>query len=120
MDGRHFDLVIDTQITLRRTLSVRRIRHSRFISACAGYWLSDKRPTAAQKPGRHLLKNLTLLLDLAAPERMRFAHKGPIDVVANTRPRRRVAAGRLHLYRHRPRRRRHGEGLARSKLPRRG
>lgn len=82
MDGRHFDLVIDTQITLRRTLSVRRIRHRRFISACAGYWLSDKRPTAAQKPGRHLLKNLTLLLDLAAPERMRFAHKGPIDVVA--------------------------------------
>ncbi|MEP3122026.1 MAG: glycosyltransferase family 9 protein [Nisaea sp.] len=82
LDGRHFDLVIDTQITLRRTLSVRRIRHRRFISACASYWLSDARPTAAQKPGRHLLKNLTLLLDLAAPERMALAHKGPIDVVA--------------------------------------
>lgn len=82
LDGRHFDLVIDTQITLRRTLSVRRIRHSRFISACAGYWLSDARPTAARKPGRHLLKTLTLLLDLAAPDRMAHAHRGPVDMVA--------------------------------------
>lgn len=67
LGGRRFDLVIDTQMTLRRTLNARRIRHGRFISPAAGFWLSDVRPRGGAKPDRHLLKALTFLLDLAAP-----------------------------------------------------
>lgn len=65
--GRHFDLVIDTQITLRRSLVVRRIRHGRFVSAAARYLLSDRCPPLGTKTPRHLLAALDLLLDLAAP-----------------------------------------------------
>lgn len=67
LGGRHFDLVIDTQMTLRRSLNARRIRHGRFISPAAGFWLSDVRPERGARPDRHLLKALTFLLDLAAP-----------------------------------------------------
>lgn len=68
LGGRHFDLVIDTQMTLRRSLNVRRIRHSHFISPSAGFFLSDVRPAGSVKPPRHLLQALTQLLDLAVPE----------------------------------------------------
>lgn len=67
LDGRTFDLVIDTQMTLRRSLNARRLRHDRFISPAAGFLLSDAKPKGGAKPPRHLLKALTFLLDLAAP-----------------------------------------------------
>ncbi|WP_420405563.1 glycosyltransferase family 9 protein [Nisaea sp.] len=67
LKGRHFDLVIDTQMTVRRSLNARRIRHDRFISPAAGFLLSDAKPKGGAKPDRHLLKALTFLADLAAP-----------------------------------------------------
>lgn len=50
LSGRHFDLVIDTQCGLLRTLRLRRIRHGRFISAAAHFLLSDWRPSSAFLP----------------------------------------------------------------------
>ena len=47
LNGRRFDLVLDTQRRLVTSLVLRRIAHGRFISGCAGYLLSDVRP-----PGR--------------------------------------------------------------------
>jgi ADP-heptose:LPS heptosyltransferase len=44
LHGRHFDLIIDTQRRLLTSLILRRVRHSRFISAAAGFWLSSARP----------------------------------------------------------------------------
>ncbi|KAF0222345.1 MAG: ADP-heptoseLPS [Rhodospirillaceae bacterium] len=44
LHGRHFDLIIDTQRRLLTSLILRRVRHSRFISAAAGFWLSAARP----------------------------------------------------------------------------
>ena len=50
--GRQFDLVLDTQRRVVTTLAVRRIRHRRFVSACAGYVFSDVKP-----PGWRPLSN---------------------------------------------------------------
>ena len=44
LPGRHFQLIIDTQRRVLTTLIVRRIRHDRFVSAAAGYLLSNARP----------------------------------------------------------------------------
>lgn len=44
LDGRCFDLVIDTGRVVRTALIVRRISHHYFVSACCGYLLSDMRP----------------------------------------------------------------------------
>ena len=45
LDGRCFDLVIDTGRVFRTTLIVRRISHHYFVSAACAYLLSDLRPT---------------------------------------------------------------------------
>jgi ADP-heptose:LPS heptosyltransferase len=50
LDGRSFDLVIDTQRRLSTTLAVRRVRHRRFVSGTASFLLSDGRPKEAAKP----------------------------------------------------------------------
>lgn len=47
LEGRRFDLVLDTQRRVLTTLILRRIAHGRFISGCAGYLLSDTRPKGA-------------------------------------------------------------------------
>lgn len=52
LPDRQFDLILDTQRRVVTTLAVRRIRHRRFISACAGYVFSDVKP-----PGRRALSN---------------------------------------------------------------
>lgn len=44
LEGRCFDLVIDTGRVFRTTLIVRRISHHYFVSAACGYLLSDIRP----------------------------------------------------------------------------
>ena len=62
--GRSFDLIIDTQRRVLTTLILRRVRHRRFISGAAGFWLSDAAP-----PGRHrpkgMARQLAQLLSLA-------------------------------------------------------
>jgi ADP-heptose:LPS heptosyltransferase len=55
--GRHFDLIIDTQRYLGRTLFLRRIPHRRFISGTWRYVWSDARPP------RPLLLRPPLLVD---------------------------------------------------------
>ena len=47
---RHFDIVIDCQTTLRRTLALRRISHGMFVSSAAGFRLSHRRPDPPVKP----------------------------------------------------------------------
>ena len=61
--GRTFDLVIDTQTNLRRSLVVRRAARS-FISAAAGFALSDRRPTGPWPES--MIGQLEGLLKLAA------------------------------------------------------
>lgn len=67
LGGRRFDLIIDTQTNLLRSLAARRIRHGLFVSASAGYRLSDRRPPRGTARPRHLIGFMTALLDLAVP-----------------------------------------------------
>lgn len=67
LDGRRFDVLIDTQKVVPRTLSLRRIRHGLFISAAADFLLSDRRPPRPYRQPKHLIDRLQILLDLARP-----------------------------------------------------
>jgi ADP-heptose:LPS heptosyltransferase len=50
LDGRAFDLVVDTQRRFATSLAVRRVRHRRFVSGSAGFLLSDGQPQSSAKP----------------------------------------------------------------------
>jgi ADP-heptose:LPS heptosyltransferase len=76
---RHFDLVIDTQRYLGRTLFLRRIPHRRFISGTWRYALSDRRPPRGVKlrPPR-LVDKLTGLVAAAAGQPVSIANPIPV------------------------------------------
>lgn len=65
LNGRRFDLVIDTQTSVMRTLQLRRIKCGRFISATARFLFSDARPASRSLPGS-LPEQLVALAGLAA------------------------------------------------------
>lgn len=64
-----FSLVIDTQTVLWRTLLARRLRHDVFVSPCADYRFSDRRPPAGYKQPRHVVDGLFDLLEVASGQR---------------------------------------------------
>lgn len=66
--GRDFDLVIDTQTRLLTTLILRRIPHGTFVSACAGYRLSHRRPPAHGARPPALAARLLRLVEAASGE----------------------------------------------------
>lgn len=66
LDGRRFDLVIDTQSRVLTTLILRRIRHGRFVSQTAKYLFSNARPPRGYKKPGHLHHRLFDLASLAA------------------------------------------------------
>lgn len=61
--GPRLDLVIDTQAHVGTTLALRLLRPRRFVTAAAGYWLSDRRPRG-NRP-RRVVERLLGLLQLA-------------------------------------------------------
>jgi ADP-heptose:LPS heptosyltransferase len=64
---RIYDLVIDTQTTLKRTLWLRRqIQHRKFISSAVRYFLSDARPSFFASSPSRVIDRLFLLASLAA------------------------------------------------------
>lgn len=73
MGGRRFDLVIDTQRNLARSLVLRRVRHGLFISAAGDYRLSNRRPEAGAAAPVAVIDQLTALLSLATGRRERPA-----------------------------------------------
>ncbi len=64
LDGRSFDLVIDTQRRFSTSLAVRRVRHRRFVSGAAGFLLSDGKPAKRTKP-RAMLGQMLQLIEAA-------------------------------------------------------
>ncbi len=66
LDGRYFDIIIDSQRYLTSTLILKRIRHGLFVSAAAGFRLSDRRPPAGSPRPRRMLDQLMELVSLAA------------------------------------------------------
>lgn len=66
LGGRRFDVVVDTQRNVMRTLAAWRIRHGLFISGTAGFIFSERRPADPKAMPRSLIPRLGFLLDLVA------------------------------------------------------
>ena len=65
LGGRHFDVVIDTQMRFHRLLRLKRIAHDRYLSSCAGYRFSSARPKEPVPLGGPVLDRLYELGSLA-------------------------------------------------------
>jgi ADP-heptose:LPS heptosyltransferase len=61
-----FSVIIDTQTTVWRTLTLRRLPHDLFISPAARFLLSDRRPAPGRIRPPHMVDRLNELLTLAA------------------------------------------------------
>lgn len=66
LQGRRFDLVIDTQRRLLTTLILRRIRAGRFVSGAAGFALSGVRPPAGYRRPATMVRQILDLIELAS------------------------------------------------------
>lgn len=66
LGGRRFDLVVDTQRNVMRTLCARRIRHGLFLASTGGFHLSSVKPRDPRAFPRSLLGQFSFLLDLVS------------------------------------------------------
>lgn len=79
LDGRHFDLVFDTQRNVVRTLVLRRISHHTFISGCWRYVFSDRKPPDDYRRKTLLTDKLLALTAAASNKFVRPSHVWPLD-----------------------------------------
>jgi ADP-heptose:LPS heptosyltransferase len=66
LGGRRFDLVIDTQRRVVTSLVLKRIRHGKFISAAAGWALSDAAPVSGKAKRPSMIGQMFALLEAAS------------------------------------------------------
>ncbi len=66
LQGRHFDLVIDSQRRVATTLLVKRIPHRTFVSGTARFRFSELQPGAARPAGPAAVGRLLELVELAS------------------------------------------------------
>lgn len=78
LEGRRFDLVIDTQAYISRTLQARRIGHGRFISRTWGWLFSDGRPPSGQPDSPRLVHRLAALAAAAAGRLVAAPYETPL------------------------------------------
>ena len=65
LQGREFDLLIDTQTHFLTTLVVKTIRHNFFLSGCANFYLSNLKPGSNFKRELNLSQRLVQLSEIA-------------------------------------------------------
>ncbi len=63
----HFDVLIDTQSVIARSLAAKRLSHDFFVSSAGKFLFSDRKPPRGQTRPAHFLDRMTQILDLAAP-----------------------------------------------------
>ncbi|WOF73842.1 hypothetical protein QMT40_001480 [Parvibaculaceae bacterium PLY_AMNH_Bact1] len=68
LPGRRFDLIIDTQRLVARTMIVKRIPHTTFIAGTADFFFSDVKPPKNFKPDPSFVGGLINMLDLVSPQ----------------------------------------------------
>lgn len=66
LDGRHFDLVIDTQRGVPATLLLHRIRHRLLISGAADFYLSGAKPAKGYQRPAAMVRQMLDLLEIAS------------------------------------------------------
>ncbi|MBI3446008.1 MAG: glycosyltransferase family 9 protein [Magnetospirillum sp.] len=82
--GRAFDLIIDTQRRLLTTLILKRIRHSRFISATGDFRFSDARPKPGWVRPASLAAQMMALVEVAGGKTDQAAFPLPRDEATET------------------------------------
>jgi ADP-heptose:LPS heptosyltransferase len=70
LQGKKFDLLIDTQTHFLTTLLVKTIRHKYFLSGCANFYLSDLKPSPNFKRELNLSQRLVQLSEIALGKRI--------------------------------------------------
>ena len=78
LPDRHFDLVIDTQRVLARTLAMRRVPHKLFISGNWKFFFSDRKPPAGTPKPVKLIDKLIVLLAAARGRPVTAPHLLPV------------------------------------------
>jgi len=68
MPGRYFDLIIDTQRLVARTVILKRIHHGVFVSGTANFFFSDRKPSGATQRDPTFVGSLVDLLNLISDE----------------------------------------------------
>jgi ADP-heptose:LPS heptosyltransferase len=66
LEGRRYDLVIDSERRIGTTLLLRRIPHGCFVSGAAGYFFSDRRPAPRKVKAPARVRRLLDLVELAS------------------------------------------------------
>ncbi len=66
LEGRRFDLIIDTQRRVGTTLLLRRVPHGHFVSGAADYTFSSLRPTDRRRKAPAMVRQLLDLVELAS------------------------------------------------------
>ncbi len=66
LEGRRFDLIIDSQRRVGTTLLLRRIPHRRFVSGAADYLFSSRRPPKPREKPPAMVRQLLSLVELAS------------------------------------------------------
>lgn len=95
MDGRRFDVVIDTQSHLGSTLIVRRLARRTFVSPTAGFLFSSRKPDGPWP--EDLGARLHLLAELAAGRPLERAALQIADQAARGRAAERLPDGRTYV-----------------------
>jgi len=83
--GRRFDLIIDTQRIFWTSLSLFRVPHKKFISAAAGFLLSDLKPKKGYTFPKTMQRQLLDLLELASGGEFPSAPSLHLDLKPETR-----------------------------------
>ena len=97
LDGRHFDLVIDTQRGVPASLLLRRIRHDRFITGAADFWLSDRRPPPGYKRPAAMVRQMLDLVELASGRKVSFGAPLKLDASVVEAAGRALPAGPVYV-----------------------
>ncbi|HLN24396.1 MAG TPA: glycosyltransferase family 9 protein [Patescibacteria group bacterium] len=97
LPGRHFDLVIDTQRRVMTTLILKRLSHTTFISAAAGYWLSDIRPPQSLAKPPAMVRQILDLIELATDREARPDAPLALDAAIEDEAERRLPDGYTYV-----------------------
>ena len=80
LEGRHFDLILDTQRRLGTSLLLRRVPHGIFVSGAGRFVLSDRRPADRRAKPPSKVRRLLDLLELASGRPADIAGAPPPDL----------------------------------------
>ncbi len=75
LNNEFFDIIIDTQKAVPRTIALKRIKSKIFISSAANWFFSDYKPKQIDKTRKFYVRNILEMLDLVSEYKGSLSHK---------------------------------------------